>query len=124
MMGVSHASVRPGSRRAGGRVLLIDLVSHAAKQARGNPALLAWALAYYQRRHHLDAATLASWLDLEPTQLASLALCRRPEPQLPCFWTDVNKLAAVSGCNGRHLSELLLEVEVDLARRGFTAAGF
>jgi Ser/Thr protein kinase RdoA (MazF antagonist) len=123
MMGVSHASVRPGCPRAGGRVLLIDLVVRAAKHARRDPAVLAWALAYYEHRHHLDAATLASWLDLAPTALASLALCRRPDPQLACFWQDVNKLAAVSGCNGRHLSELLLEVEGDLARRGLPASG-
>ncbi len=98
-------------------MLLIDLVTRAAKQARGNPALLAWVLANYERRHHISTAMLASWLELEPTQLAPLALCRRLDPQLPSFWTDVNKLATVSGCNGYHLAELLLDVEADLTRR-------
>jgi hypothetical protein len=104
-------------------VLLIDLVARTAKQARRNPVFLAWSLAHYERRHRLSNVTLASWLGLSPAHLASLALCRRPESQLPCFATDIHKLAAVSGCNGGRLTELLIEVEGDFGERGTPRPG-
>ncbi len=98
-------------------MLLIDLVARAAKRARRNQALLAWAFARYQRSHHLTTASLAAWLDLPPTQLAPLALCRRPESQLACFGAEVNRLAAVTGCDGLRLTALLREVEAEYASR-------
>jgi hypothetical protein len=98
-------------------LLLIEIVARVARQVRGNPALVAWSLAHYQRRHGLNSASLASWLSLSPAQLASLALCRRPESGLPCFSSDVHSLAAISGCSDRHLTELLLEVEAEDERK-------
>jgi hypothetical protein len=90
-------------------LLLTDVVTRAAKQARGNPAMTAWAFAQYQRWHRLNTADLASWLGLPPPQLWSLALCRRPDPRVSSFSTDVHVLATASGCDVTRLTELLRE---------------
>lgn len=92
-------------------MLLIEIVARAAKHARRNPAMIGWAFARYQRRHQLSAAALASWLGLPLSQLAPLALCRRPDPHLSCFAADVHEIALASGCNDRSLAELLTEAE-------------
>jgi hypothetical protein len=103
-------------------LLLIDLVARAAKRARRNQALLAWAFARYQRSHHLTTASMADWLGLPPTQLAPLALCRRPESQLACFGAEVNRLADLTGCDSQRLTALLREVELECESRGCPAS--
>jgi hypothetical protein len=97
----------------GGHVLLIDIVARAAKHARRNPAMIGWAFARYQRRHQLGASALAVWLGLPLSQLATLALCRRPDPNLLCFAADVHEIALTCGCDDKSLAKLLTETEVE-----------
>jgi hypothetical protein len=107
-----------GLPETGAPLLLIDLVARAAKRARRNQALLAWAFARYEHSHHLTTVGLAAWLGLPPAQLAPLALCRRPESQLAGFGAEVNQLAALTGCDGLRLATLLREVDAECASRG------
>jgi hypothetical protein len=90
--------------------LLTDVVSEAAKRARSDRAMLAWALAFYRRRHGLNEDGLAKWLELSPPQLASLALCARPDAGLPGFDRTVQRIASAMGCHTEHLMQLLGEV--------------
>jgi hypothetical protein len=90
-------------------VLLADQVTLAAKQARIDPSMQAWALAQYRKRHRLSEEALARWLGLSRDQLATLALCVRPDAQLPSFDTTIARIATATGCNGERLGLLLQE---------------
>jgi len=72
--------------------------------------MLAWALASYQRRHRLSDQGLAEWLHLSPPQLASLALCARPDARLQGFDRSVQTIAHATGCQTEHLMQVLGEV--------------
>ncbi len=68
---------------------------------------VAAALASFRERGGLDHASMAAWLSMNTTQLATLALCARPIPTLPPFATRVNGLARRYGADPGRLAEVL-----------------
>jgi hypothetical protein len=89
--------------------LLTDQVSLAAKHARIDPSMQAWALEQYRKRHRLSEDALARWLEISRDQLATLALCVRPDAGLPSFGASVTRIATATGCNRERLECLLQE---------------
>lgn len=89
--------------------LLTDHVHQAASQAQSDRLMLAWALTVYRKRHHLTEGNLADWLELSRPQLATLALCVRPDVQLPGFGAAVERIASASGCPPERLTHILYE---------------
>ena len=89
--------------------VLSEMVQRAAKRARKNPWIVASALAAYRRRHHLSEAQLGVWLGASAPSVATLALCRRPDPASPVFLEEVEDLADTCGCDAARLAELLSE---------------
>jgi hypothetical protein len=87
--------------------LLVDQVSLAAKHARIDPSMLAWALGQYRKRHRLSEDALARWLDLSRDQLATLALCVLPDVHAPSFGATIARIATATGCNRERLALLL-----------------
>jgi len=103
-------------RRRASPTLLTDVTREAAKHARSDPAMLAWTLAFYQRRHRLNDERLAQWLGVSPSQFASLALCARPDAGLRGFDRSVQTIAHSTGCHPQHLLQILGEVTITVNR--------
>ena len=100
--------------------LYTELTTRALKRAQANPWTIAWALAHYRRQHHLREAALVAWLEVPPGHRAQLGLCCRPDVASPRFLPNVAAIAAVTGCNGERLAQLLAVVPPPPAWEGTT----
>ena len=52
---------------------------------------------------------MARWLELSRDQLATLALCVRPDAQSPNFGSTIARIATATGCHRERLALLLQE---------------
>ena len=82
----------------------------AVKRLAAEPFLVASALAAYQRRHHLDADAIATWLGCSTGALQDLALCAQLNPTSPRFEAEVACLAGWLGCDAGRLADLLAAI--------------
>jgi hypothetical protein len=61
------------------------------------------------KKSGMDNASLASYLECEISSLASLALCRKPNPDSEDFCLEVRRIAEHTGADPVRLSNLILD---------------
>jgi hypothetical protein len=84
-----------------------DPLADLAARVADDPCFLASALAAYQRRHGLGDFALAAELHCDPSALAGLRLCRRPQPGAVGYEEDVAEIAGKFGCDRAVLRRVL-----------------
>jgi len=83
------------------------LLRQAGLLAERDAGTVAAALASFRGRVGLDHTVVATWLGMNPTQLAALGLCGRPDPGSPAFSEAVGVLARRYGVDAERLAEAL-----------------
>jgi hypothetical protein len=86
-------------------------LARAAARAEAEPFFVASALAAYRALVGIDNARLADWLGCPNSNLARLALCRRPEGGSAMFGDEVRRIARHVGSDAGRLAHLLRAVE-------------
>jgi hypothetical protein len=86
------------------------LLRHAARRALQHPFFLSADLEDFRQQRGMWEADLAQFLQCSPQMLARLALCRRPNPELPAFHADVQRIASALGVDPTSLVRLIRDV--------------
>ncbi len=87
------------------------LLARAATRAERRAFFIASALEDYRKMEGLDEAQLADYLHCTSSDLARLALCRRPKPESPKFKDEVRAIARHTGIDAGRLMKLLRHVD-------------
>lgn len=90
---------------------LNELLCHAAKRATRQPFFLGAALEDFCAHRGMGETALIRFLECPPECLPKLALCRRPNPDLSTFCSDVHRIANAFGLQADRLVQILREVD-------------
>jgi transcriptional regulator with XRE-family HTH domain len=86
------------------------LLRHAAQRALQHPFFLAADLEDFRQQRGMQEADLARFLQCTHQTLPRLALCRRPNPESPAFYSDIQRIASALGVDPTSLVRLIREV--------------
>jgi hypothetical protein len=75
-------------------------------------AFLAYDLVTYAQRHGMESRDLAERLDCDEAALRRLKACIAPNPHSSSFPSDVQRIAAFTGCDSTKLLGILRECQV------------
>ena len=90
---------------------LNPLLSKMAHRLQSNPRFMAYVLATYQNQKGLNTENLVQELDMLPTFLDRLALCKRPFSSSPHFNHHVSEIANYTQTDESQLKNILRQVE-------------
>lgn len=76
-----------------------------------NREFMAWILAAFKRKEHIDDDHLIAQLKISPEMFVRLALCKSPNPDSEAFVSQVREIAAYTHIDPAVLANVIRQVE-------------
>lgn len=88
-----------------------DQLRLLASKLQDNHEFIAWVLATYQQKEHIDDNHLIAQLKTTPEMIVRLALCKCPNPNSATFPSQIREIATYTNIDPSDLANIIRQVD-------------